>query len=256
MACGAANSVFSRARVEVELGAKRLRDVHLKQHNAKVFRRSTMMAGRKPNGFMLYENRISHAILLALVAVGWQHPAVAVAAGDAADSRAADSRAAAGKPAEAPSPTRPSLRPTLNPVNTDSPKPVPRPTAKAKGEISFDDLVFDIEKGGRYEPSMLTEAVKALDGKKVKLRGFILPSTLFRETNIDEFVLVRDNQECCFGPGAALYDCVVVNLVDGVTTDFTTRPVTVTGTFKLKEYKYPDGSGHFAIFNLLGTDVR
>jgi hypothetical protein len=138
----------------------------------------------------------------------------------------------------------------------EKPKEVPRPTAKSKGEISFDDLVFDIEKGGRYEPAMLTEAIKALDGKKVKLRGFILPSTLFRETDINEFVLVRDNQECCFGPGAALYDCVVVNLVDGVTTDFTTRPVTVTGTFKLKEYKYPDDSGHFAIFNLLGTDVR
>ncbi|MGV3484955.1 MAG: DUF3299 domain-containing protein [Planctomycetaceae bacterium] len=131
-----------------------------------------------------------------------------------------------------------------------------RATAKAKGEISFDDLVFKIEKGESYEPSMLTDAIRALDGKKVKLRGFILPSTLFRETNIDEFVLVRDNQECCFGPGAALYDCVVVNLVDGVTTDYTTRAVTVTGTFKLKEYKYPDGSGHFAIFNLLGTDVR
>jgi len=131
-----------------------------------------------------------------------------------------------------------------------------RTTGKAKGEISFDDLVFAIEKGGSYEPSMLTDAVKALDGQKVKLRGFILPSTLFRETNINEFVLVRDNQECCFGPGAALYDCVVINLVDGVTTDFTTRPVTVTGTFKLKEYTYPDGSGHFAIFNLLGTDVR
>ena len=251
MAYGAANSVSSRAWAEVELGTKRLRYVHLKQHNAKVCRRSTMMADRKPNGFMLYENRISHAILLALVAVVWQQPAVAVAAGDAADSRAA-----ADKPTEAPSPKRPAVRPALNPGNSDSPKPVPRPTAKAKGEISFDDLVFSIEKGGRYEPSMLTEAIKALDGKKVKLRGFILPSTLFRETNIDEFVLVRDNQECCFGPGAALYDCVVVNLVDGVTTDFTTRPVTVTGTFKLKEYKYPDGTGHFAIFNLLGTEVR
>ncbi len=131
-----------------------------------------------------------------------------------------------------------------------------RSTALAKGEISFDDLVFDIEKGGKYDASMLTDKIRELNNKKVKLRGFILPSTLFRETNIDEFVLVRDNQECCFGPGAALYDCVVVNLVGGVTTDYTTRAVTVTGTFKLKEYKYPDNSGHFAIFNIQGTDVR
>lgn len=132
----------------------------------------------------------------------------------------------------------------------------PRPTAKAKGEISFDDLQFDIKPDAPYDPAMLTDEIRALDGKEVKLRGYILPSTLFRETNIDEFVLVRDNQECCFGPGAALFDCVVVNLVGKVRTDFTTRPVTVTGKFVLKEYKYPDDSGHFAIFNLQGTSVK
>ncbi len=134
-----------------------------------------------------------------------------------------------------------------------------RTPAKQKsdqGDISFDDLKFDIEVGGAYDPEMLTEEIRQLDGKVVKLRGYILPSTLFRETNIDEFVLVRDNQECCFGPGAALYDCVVVNLINGVKTDFTTRPVTVTGTFHLKEYKYPDDSGHFAIFNIRGTSVK
>jgi hypothetical protein len=132
----------------------------------------------------------------------------------------------------------------------------PRPTAKAKGEISFDDLKFDIKPDAPYDSSMLTDEIRALDGKEVKLRGYILPSTLFRETNIDEFVLVRDNQECCFGPGAALFDCVVVNLVGKVRTDFTTRPVTVTGKFVLKEYKYPDDSGHFAIFNIQGTAVK
>ncbi len=138
-------------------------------------------------------------------------------------------------------------------------KPAPppaRPTVKSKGEISFDDLKFDILPDAPYDASMLTDEIRALDGKVVKLRGFILPSTLFRETNISEFVLVRDNQECCFGPGAALFDCVVVNLVGDTRTDFTTRPVTVTGTFKLKEYKYPDDSGHFAIFNLQGTSVK
>jgi len=147
--------------------------------------------------------------------------------------------------------------PTKKPSSTAAGAvPARRPTAKAKGEISFDDLKFDIEKGEAYDPSKLTETIKALDGKQVHLRGFILPSTLFRETDINEFVLVRDNLECCFGPGAALYDCVVVNLVDKVTTDYTTRAVTVTGVLKLKEYKYPDDSGHFAIFNLQGTEVR
>ena len=104
---------------------------------------------------------------------------------------------------------------------------------------------------------------KKLDGVKVKLRGYILPSTLFKETNIDQFVLVRDNQECCFGPGAALFDCVIVEMVPGKTTDFVTRPVTVEGKFKIdtEKYKYPNGIGprgasHFAIFKIDGVNVK
>lgn len=131
-----------------------------------------------------------------------------------------------------------------------------REAAFARGEITFDDIKFDIEKDGAFEKKMLTDKVRKLEGKTVQLRGYILPSTLFRETNINEFVLVRDNQECCFGPGAALYDCVIINLVDGVTTDFTTRPVTVKGKFHFKEFLYPDNSGHFAVFQIEGTAVK
>lgn len=126
----------------------------------------------------------------------------------------------------------------------------------AKGDITFDDLKFDIEKGEAFEREMLTDVVEKLNGKKVKLRGYILPSTLFKETDIEQFVLVRDNQECCFGPGAALYDCVIVDMVPGKTTDFVTRPVTVEGKFKIQEYKYPDGAGHFAVFRIDGLKVQ
>lgn len=131
-----------------------------------------------------------------------------------------------------------------------------RAAALARGEITFDDLKFDIEKGQAFEKKMLTKKIKGLNERTVQLRGFILPSTLFRETDINEFVLVRDDQECCFGPGAALYDCVIVNLVDGVTTDFTTRPVTVKGKFTVKEYLYPDNKTHFAVFHLEGVSVK
>ena len=135
--------------------------------------------------------------------------------------------------------------------------------AAAKGEINFDNLKFDIDKDAPFDKKMLTNDVKALAGKKVKLRGYILPSTLFKETNIEEFVLVRDNQECCFGPGAALFDCVIIKMVPGKTTDFVTRPVTVEGKFKIdtESYKYPGGKGpggqsHMAIFQIDGTSVK
>lgn len=126
----------------------------------------------------------------------------------------------------------------------------------AKGEITFDDLKFDIEKDEPFEREKLTDLIERLNGKRVKLRGYILPSTLFKETDIEQFVLVRDNQECCFGPGAALFDCVIVEMAPGRTTDFVTRPVTVEGNFKIQEYKYPDGSGHFAVFRIDGMSVR
>ena len=135
--------------------------------------------------------------------------------------------------------------------------------ARAKGDITFDDLQFPIEKDAAFEKSMLDQDVKELDGKHVKLRGYILPSTLFKETDIDQFVLVRDNQECCFGPGAALFDCVIVEMIPGRTTDFVTRPVTVEGklTIDTEKYKYPGGKGprgasHFAIFKIDGRSVK
>jgi hypothetical protein len=135
--------------------------------------------------------------------------------------------------------------------------------SKAKGEINFDDLKFEIDKDAPFHDKTLTDDVKKLHGKKVKLRGYILPATLFKETDISQFVLVRDNQECCFGPGAALFDCVIIEMVPGRTTDFVTRPVTVEGKFKIdtQKYKYPGGAGprgasHFAIFKIDGESVK
>ena len=106
-------------------------------------------------------------------------------------------------------------------------------SARAKGEINFDDLKFDLEKDKPFKSGMLNDDVKGLVGQRVKLRGYILPATLFKEKGIGEFVLVRDNQECCFGPGAALFDCVIIEMVPGKTTDFVTRPVTVEGKFNI-----------------------
>jgi hypothetical protein len=68
-------------------------------------------------------------------------------------------------------------------------------------------------------------------------------------------VLVRDNQECCFGPGAALYDCILVEMVPGKTVEFSIWPVAVEGTFGIHEVKGPDGT-HLAIYRIEGEEVR
>ncbi len=85
-----------------------------------------------------------------------------------------------------------------------------REAAKKRGEITFDDLKFDMEKGAIFKNDMLGTANWELHEKVWKIRGFILPTTLFSQTGITEFVLVRDNQECCFGP---VPHCTIVSLL-------------------------------------------
>jgi hypothetical protein len=132
-----------------------------------------------------------------------------------------------------------------------------RAAARAKGELTFDDLKFEIEKGGKFKRSMLTKEIEELHKKNVRIRGYILPQSVFKTSGIEEFVLVRDNMECCFGPGAALYDCIIVHMEKGKTADFTTRPVAVKGKFEIKEFKYdPKGDEHYAIYQLTATEVK
>ncbi len=72
-------------------------------------------------------------------------------------------------------------------------------TVRAKGEITFDDIKLELEKDQPYEEGKMTEKVKKLHEQKVKLRGYILPTSVFQQKGIKQFVLVRDNKECCFG---------------------------------------------------------
>jgi hypothetical protein len=123
----------------------------------------------------------------------------------------------------------------------------------APREISFDDIKLEIEKGAPFTRDLLPERVTALAGTAIRIRGYILPS--FQQTGLTQFVLVRDNQECCFGPGAALHDCVVVRMRPGQTAAFSIRPVAVAGTFKIDELRAPDGS-HLAIYALDGDEVK
>ncbi len=131
-----------------------------------------------------------------------------------------------------------------------------RATALAKGDLTFDDLKFDIEKGGQFKREMLTEEIEKLHRRDIRIRGFILPASVFKLTGFTEFVLVRDNMECCFGPGAALFDCIIVNMAKGKSADFSTRPVTVKGRFEVKEFTYPDSDQHYAIYHLTATEVK
>ena len=125
--------------------------------------------------------------------------------------------------------------------------------ADAPKNITFDDIKFDIEKDGDFKRSMLTEKINELDEEDIKVRGYILPTSVFKQNGIKQFVLVRDNMECCFGPGAAIYDCIIVEMKGSASASFTTRPVAVEGKFTVSEYKV--GKRLMAIYHLEGVSV-
>ena len=137
--------------------------------------------------------------------------------------------------------------------------PVEAPTPEAQEpadpqrvlEKTFDDIKFDIEPDAQFERSMLTEEIEDLAGRRIRIRGYIYPSF---QKRLKEFVLVRDNQECCFGPGAALYDCIYVKMQEGKTAQFSTRPVAVMGTFRIQIFKPFDRV--MAIFEMEGEEVE
>ena len=147
---------------------------------------------------------------------------------------------------DAATPPRPKLQPGAKTVALE--RAGNRPYDK-----TFDDLRFELKPGDPFQREMLPETIEQMGGQRIRIRGFILPTP--QKRGIREFVLVRDNQECCFGPGAALYDCMLVEMQPGETAEFSIRPVAVEGTFNIQEIRGPDGK-HLVIFHLSAESVR
>ncbi len=122
-----------------------------------------------------------------------------------------------------------------------------------KGMITFDDLKFDLKKGEKFRRDLLTDSINQLAGERLRLKGFIRPS--IKRKGLTKFIFVRDNKECCFGPGAALYDCVLVSLAKGEKSDYTVRPITVEGDFFLKEFEGPDGRV-WAVYRMKNGQIK
>jgi hypothetical protein len=118
---------------------------------------------------------------------------------------------------------------------------------------TFDDLRFEMEIDEPFRRELLTDEIEMLAGQHIRIRGFILPTA--QKHGLKQFVLVRDNQECCFGPGAALFDCILVEVAEGQTASFSIRPVAVAGTFDIREFVGPEGR-HLAIYHLTANSVE
>jgi hypothetical protein len=100
--------------------------------------------------------------------------------------------------------------------------------------ISYDDLdllrVLNMEPVTPDALSLMPDWLKGLEGKRVRLRGFMYPA--HSQTDLAGFGYARDNDICCFVRKPKWYDVFPVQLRDGVTTDYVAgRPIDVVGVF-------------------------
>lgn len=98
----------------------------------------------------------------------------------------------------------------------------------AKGFVEEDGV-------GRVHPD-----IEALDGKKIFLKGYIYQTG--RTQDLASFLMVKDNQDCCFGANPALTDRVGVLMQDGKTINYHAGKVAIAGTFRLNPNFNPHGN--------------
>ncbi len=106
---------------------------------------------------------------------------------------------------------------------------------------SEDPVPIDVDFLGAWEfdetmDPVFPPAVLALDGRKVLIRGFMLPSVDFQD--IREFHLVRSLWGCCFGAPPRINELVRITLPEGV--DYTYDGLEIVGTFRAV-YETEDG---------------
>jgi len=83
--------------------------------------------------------------------------------------------------------------------------------------------------------------VKDLDGQTVFIKGFMRPGTHVSKggtpvrNNVSRFLLVRDNNECCFGDISSVkyYDQMLVLLTDKLTTSYSSGLFRLAGKLRI-----------------------
>ena len=90
----------------------------------------------------------------------------------------------------------------------------------------------------------LPETARALDGRNVLLKGYMYPGK--QQSGITQFLLVRDQGDCCFGGNPKITDRVLVQLRDpdhpeGIA--FTNRLTKIAGRFVVRPMGAPGLDG-------------
>ncbi|RLS54803.1 MAG: hypothetical protein DWH91_10890 [Planctomycetota bacterium] len=103
--------------------------------------------------------------------------------------------------------------------------------------VTFDDVdllkVLNVEPVPDDVEKALPDWLRGLSGQRVRIRGWMFPPPY--EEGLEQFAFVRDNEICCFGREAKVYDKFGVSLKPGTTARYIEgRPFDVIGTMHVK----------------------
>jgi hypothetical protein len=102
-------------------------------------------------------------------------------------------------------------------------------------------------------PDAVPDAARALDGHDVLLKGYMYPGK--QQRDIVQFLLVRDQGDCCFGGNPKITDRVLVQLADPAGVEFSPRLRKIAGRFRVR----PVGTDALAggvLYHLENASVR
>jgi hypothetical protein len=103
--------------------------------------------------------------------------------------------------------------------------------------VSYDDIdllkVLNMDPVTPEAPQLMPKWLKDLDGKRIRIRGFMYPSS--KETGLTSFALARDIDVIDFGRDPKIHGVFGVRLREGETTEYIARrPFDVVGLFHIR----------------------
>lgn len=109
---------------------------------------------------------------------------------------------------------------------------------------SFEEMRPDeVERRGN---NLIPRDIQQLDGKKVFIKGYMRADSTPRRHNVNKFLLVRDDESCCFGDLSSVqfFDQILVTTVGKLTTDYSTGIFRTGGTLRINPENLGLGVGH------------
>jgi hypothetical protein len=114
--------------------------------------------------------------------------------------------------------------------------------------ISYAELQPDPAEPGQLVPPSALE----LEGKRIFIKGFVYPGR--EKDGIRQFLLVRDQGDCCFGGNPKITDRIQVTLADPLRLTYQSRLHRVGGTFHVAVSETTVGGAKGGVFYHLEAD--